>query len=119
MVPPPSLFYMYDDESQYKKRQVANGVDCTAIEGASDVTCSTGRCVVQTCEVGWMVAPSGDHCVPNERSNEAMPGQRVGDEWYAPASMPHLQLMPSTIDPSASATSDPAFFAETAPPSST
>ncbi|EJD08476.1 uncharacterized protein FOMMEDRAFT_43207, partial [Fomitiporia mediterranea MF3/22] len=54
------LHATFDQSSM--KRQGSIGVDCTALEGVEDVRCSAGRCVVLTCESGWTVAPSGDHC---------------------------------------------------------
>jgi len=39
------------------------GVDCTAIEGVSDVRCIAGSCVVHRCRHGWAFAEDGQSCV--------------------------------------------------------
>ena len=47
------------------------GVDCSQIEGADEVSCDGGRCVVRSCERGWAVAEDGSTCekVPEADKN--------------------------------------------------
>ncbi|KAL5532270.1 hypothetical protein ACEPAF_5839 [Sanghuangporus sanghuang] len=118
MVAPPSPFLSYDYE--YVKRHQQMGVDCSSLEGVTDVSCYYGRCVVQVCEVGWMVAPSGDHCVPNTYSNAAYaPNPEDGKadgKWYAPAHMPFLQSpSPTSTSSAPTASYDPATPSTTSP----
>ena len=42
----------------------STGVDCTAIEGVSDVGCVAGTCVVKRCSRGWALSEDGTSCVP-------------------------------------------------------
>jgi hypothetical protein len=39
------------------------GVDCTTIEGVSDVACHRGRCLVKRCMPGYQTDISNSHCV--------------------------------------------------------
>ncbi|KAH9475155.1 Protein priA [Psilocybe cubensis] len=39
------------------------GVDCTAINGVSDVSCIEGKCRVRRCMPGYLVNEAGDNCV--------------------------------------------------------
>ncbi|KZO95956.1 hypothetical protein CALVIDRAFT_564237 [Calocera viscosa TUFC12733] len=41
----------------------AVGTDCTAIDGAGDVSCVMGSCRVETCTEGWAVRADGAACV--------------------------------------------------------
>ncbi|KIM44098.1 hypothetical protein M413DRAFT_68475, partial [Hebeloma cylindrosporum] len=41
----------------------ADGVDCTAIQGSSDVSCFRGQCVVHQCEPGYEPNALEDACV--------------------------------------------------------
>ncbi|KAJ3527790.1 hypothetical protein NMY22_g9650 [Coprinellus aureogranulatus] len=43
------------------------GQDCTAIEGAADVSCVKGSCVVGQCIDGYTVSPGKNYCIPQER----------------------------------------------------
>ena len=47
------------------------GVDCTAIEGADSVSCSSGSCIVKTCKEGWTVSAAGNVCDENSSANRA------------------------------------------------
>ena len=38
------------------------GQDCSAIEGVTDVTCSSGRCMVHSCAAGYEVSMNGTAC---------------------------------------------------------
>src|SRR5258705_420128 len=40
----------------------ANGVDCSAIQHATNVKCQSSRCMVTKCDPGFEVSPSGDSC---------------------------------------------------------
>lgn len=42
------------------------GVDCTAIQGVSDVACVSGRCVVDRCLAGYTLNHDKSYCVRNE-----------------------------------------------------
>ncbi|KAL5483459.1 hypothetical protein ACEPAI_8690 [Sanghuangporus weigelae] len=113
MVAPPSPFLN-------AKRDKPMGVDCSSLEGVTDVSCYHGHCVVQVCEVGWMVAPSGDHCVPNTHSNAAYAPKpedgKADGKWYAPAHMPFLQSpSPTSTSPAPTASYDPATPSTTSP----
>lgn len=45
-------------------KQVAVGKDCSAIMRADGVTCSKGRCVVESCMDGFVPSKNGSECVP-------------------------------------------------------
>lgn len=51
------------------------GVDCSQIEGAEDVSCEVGRCVVRQCAKGWAVSGDEGSC---ERQQE---GERNETYW--------------------------------------
>ena len=51
------------------------GVDCSQIEGADDVLCEGGRCVVRQCEKGWDVNGDGSAC-------ERAQGLKVNDTYW-------------------------------------
>ncbi|GFZ45770.1 hypothetical protein JCM24511_03500 [Saitozyma sp. JCM 24511] len=40
------------------------GADCTALEGASDVQCLQGKCLISSCDKGWLLAFNGTMCIP-------------------------------------------------------
>jgi len=40
-----------------------DGVDCTSIDGVSDVGCVAGACVVHKCRAGWLLSEDGEGCV--------------------------------------------------------
>ena len=44
----------------------ARGVDCTAIPGVEDVTCTAGACVVRRCQPGYTVSLDGSYCLQTE-----------------------------------------------------
>ncbi|KAI0717362.1 hypothetical protein C8T65DRAFT_694256 [Cerioporus squamosus] len=44
----------------------ASGVDCTAIPFVDSVSCSVGRCVVQSCLSGWTVDAQGTGCMQEQ-----------------------------------------------------
>jgi len=56
------------------------GVDCTAIEGVSDVACIAAKCVVSTCRKGWKVDAEHATCVPD--SNAVKFQQKVGQGFW-------------------------------------
>lgn len=39
------------------------GMDCTAIIGVADVSCSAGACLVKSCVPGYQVSPDGTFCM--------------------------------------------------------
>jgi hypothetical protein len=43
------------------------GADCTQIDGADEVACVDGACVVHECQRGWEVGMNGTSCVRAER----------------------------------------------------
>jgi hypothetical protein len=45
------------------------GVDCTTLEGASDVQCLEGKCLISSCEKGWLLAFNGTMCIPKGELN--------------------------------------------------
>jgi len=46
----------------YNKKE---GIDCTAIHGVSDVSCVSGKCLVERCMPGYSIGIDGDSCIPN------------------------------------------------------
>ncbi|KAF9555940.1 hypothetical protein CPC08DRAFT_820776 [Agrocybe pediades] len=60
--------------NNYNSRSKKEGVDCTAIQGVSDVSCITGQCVVDRCMPGYSVNASGDSCVPVSFNKPAAAG---------------------------------------------
>ncbi|KAI0343800.1 hypothetical protein BDW22DRAFT_1210260 [Trametopsis cervina] len=57
----------------------ATGVDCTAIDHAGDVSCVSGRCIVQTCEDGWEVDAARATCVPKSSTGAVL--EVLADFW--------------------------------------
>ncbi|KAL1405703.1 hypothetical protein Q8F55_007373 [Vanrija albida] len=45
------------------------GQDCTAIEGASDVSCVQSKCVVSSCQRGWELSADG-RCTPSTNASK-------------------------------------------------
>lgn len=46
----------------------ATGVDCTALPGVLDVSCSAGSCLVSQCLPGYNLLPSDrSRCAPSSR----------------------------------------------------
>ncbi|OBZ77311.1 Protein priA [Grifola frondosa] len=39
-----------------------SGRDCTTISGVHDVSCVAGRCMVQSCAIGWTINTDGEGC---------------------------------------------------------
>lgn len=39
------------------------GIDCTAIQGVSDVSCVSGRCIVDRCLSGYTLTDDKSFCV--------------------------------------------------------
>lgn len=50
-------------QSSYPGFSKEEGVDCTAINGISDVSCVEGRCRVRRCMSGYSVNNAGDNCI--------------------------------------------------------
>ncbi|KAI0048159.1 hypothetical protein FA95DRAFT_1491411 [Auriscalpium vulgare] len=50
------------------------GIDCTALPGVADVSCSTGSCVVFRCLSGYKLARDSSHCIPNKTFSPAVSG---------------------------------------------
>lgn len=48
-------------------RNIASGVDCTAIPGVMDVTCNSGSCVVHRCQPGYIVSLDNSYCLDGEK----------------------------------------------------
>lgn len=48
----------------------ARGVDCTAIPGVMDVTCTAGACVVRRCQPGYVVSLDGQYCLRQDIQTE-------------------------------------------------
>lgn len=49
-------FHGFEDE------RLVSGVDCSFIDGVSDVSCVAGKCRVRKCMKGWKVAENGTTC---------------------------------------------------------
>ena len=56
--------------------QLPDGVDCTAIQGISDVSCSRGQCLVRRCMPGYEPNALKDSCL--ETPPEVLLAQRRG-----------------------------------------
>ncbi|PPQ88367.1 LOW QUALITY PROTEIN: hypothetical protein CVT25_002113 [Psilocybe cyanescens] len=52
-------------QSSYPGFSKEEGVDCTAINGISDVSCVDSRCLVRRCMPGYSVNKAGDYCIEN------------------------------------------------------
>lgn len=57
------------------------GADCTALDGASDVQCLHGKCLISSCDKGWLLAFNGTMCIPKgEMSGSVVSGALKGAE---------------------------------------
>ncbi|KAF8197065.1 hypothetical protein BJ912DRAFT_954681 [Pholiota molesta] len=55
-------------------RHIPEGVDCTAIQGVSDVSCMYGQCVVHRCMSGYSPNSLRDSCVGSDGGSEIVLG---------------------------------------------
>lgn len=58
----------------------AEGVDCTALAGVSDVSCVRGKCVIHKCSAGYDLDPKKDECVYDEDSDPVILAAQYGLE---------------------------------------
>ncbi|EJT98492.1 hypothetical protein DACRYDRAFT_57420 [Dacryopinax primogenitus] len=55
--------------------ELGGGVDCTQIQGARDVACRKGKCVVSRCAPGWRLNADKSECVPRLKAQTMAQGR--------------------------------------------